>query len=167
MPRVLTIGLAISALLGSVAVASKSDAQAAIDATDEDILEALAPELRDARLVTMQDLTEQQASKVSTTPAVGRRFEGDFDSDGQPDLALFGSYGRGEASGTFVLIVSRRESGWHRSGLLQFSRPFIIGLGNAEVLNVLFCVGCDQGGRIVSTSSGYEYVPFPEPGVPE
>jgi len=154
-------------MLGSLPVASKSYAQVAIDATDEDILAALAPELRDARLVTMQDLTEQEASKVSTTPRVGRRFEGDFDSDGQPDLALFGSYARGEANGTFVLIVSRRESEWHRSGLLQFSRPFIIGLGNAEVLNVLFCVGCDQGGQIVSTSSGYEYVPFPEPGVLE
>ena len=151
----------------SARIAPTSHAQAAIDATDEAIVHVLAPELRDARLLTMRDLTDREAEKVSTTPDVGRRFVGDFDKDGQQDLALFGSYMSGETSGTFVLVASRRESGWHRSGLLRFPQPFIIGLGHADVLNVLFCVGCDQGGRIVSTPSGYEYMPFPEPGVPE
>lgn len=162
-----TVWFAIAALLGSLPVAAKSRAQAEIDSTDEAILQTLAPELREARLLTMEDLTDQEAEKMSTTPEVGRRFVGDFNEDGQQDLALFGSYARGETRGTFVLIASRRESGWHRAGLLQFSRPFIIGLGNAKVLNVLFCAACDQGGRIVSTSSGYEYVSFPEPGVPD
>jgi hypothetical protein len=164
MPRsFLTVRVIRTALLGLFLVALKANSQAAADASDEDIVEVLAPELSDVRLLTMQDLTREQTDNIGNTPEVGRRFEGDFDADGRPDLALFGSY----ASGTFVLVASRDQFVWHRSGLLQFTRPFIVGRADQGVLRVFFCTGCDSGGRVLWTGSGYEFVPFPPVGVPE
>jgi hypothetical protein len=151
------------ALLGVFLLAVRANSQSAADASDEEILDVLAPELSDVRLLTMQDLSKEQTDNIGNTPEVGRRFEGDFDADGRPDLALFGSY----AGGTFVLVVSRDQAVWHRSGLLQFTEPFIVGLADQGILRVFFCTGCDAGGRVVWTGTGYEFVPFPPVGVPE
>jgi hypothetical protein len=164
MPRpFVTVGAIAIALLGGSLFALRAHSQAAADARDEEILEVLAPELSGVRLLTMQDLTQEQTDNIGNTPEVGRRFEGDFDSDGLPDLALFGSY----AGGTFVLLASRDQAVWHRSGLLQFTRPFIVGRADQGVLRVFFCTGCDAGGRVVWTGTGYEFAPFPPMGVPE
>ena len=150
--------LAVSCL-----AASASHSQASVESSDEEILGVLAPELDDVRLLTMQDLTRAQFDNIGDTPNIGRRMEGDFNSDGQSDLALFGSY----ASGTFVLLLTRQDAVWHRSGLLRFSRPFLIGGTFDGALSVFYCTGCDSGGRIVWMGSDYEFVPFPPPGVPE
>ena len=164
MPRsFLTVGAVRTTLLGLFMVALEANSQLAADASDEEILETLASELIDVRLLTMQNLTRAQADNIGSTPEVGRRFEGDFDGDGQPDLALFGSH----ATGTFVLLASRDQTMWHRSGLLQFTHPFIVGRADQGVLRVFFCTGCDSGGRVVWTGNEYEFVPFPPVGVPE
>jgi hypothetical protein len=150
-------------LLGVSLFGSRANSQAAADASDEEILEVLAPELDDVRLLTMQDLTQEQTENIGNTPEVGRRFEGDFDVDGRPDLVLFGAH----AGGTFVLLASNDQAVWHRSGLLQFTQPFIVGRADQGVLRVFFCTGCDAGERVVWTGTGYEVVPFPPVGVPE
>lgn len=150
-------------LLGMTLVVLKANSQAASDATDEDILKLLAPEFGDARLLTMQDLTRVQAENVGDTPGIGRRFEADLDGDGRLDLALFGAH----AGGTFVVVASGDQGEWHRSGLLQFTNPFIVGREDQGRLWIFFCTGCDSGGQVVWNSTEYEFVPFPEFGVPE
>jgi hypothetical protein len=140
--------------------ASSCHSQAFIESSDEVLLRILAPELKDVRLLTMQDLTEEQADNSEDTLDIGMRLEGDFDSDGEPDLALFGSHTSRGAAGTFVLLLSVQGSVWHRTGLLNFSRSFIIGRKYDDQLTVFFCTGCDVGGRVVWTDAGYEFVPF-------
>lgn len=134
----------------------------AADASDADVLELLTPELNDVRLLTMQDLTPEEISNIGDTPEVDRRFEGDFNADGQPDLALLGS----DSGGTFLLLATRDQAAWRRSGLLRHSRPFIVGRLDRGILRVFFCTGCDSGMRVLWTGTGYELSPFPPQGVP-
>ena len=158
-----SVAMASSIWLAGLLMPLLSAAQASIESSDTEILQLLAPELADARLLTMSDLTETEAGNIGDTPNIGRRLSGDFDSDGRPDLALFGSI----RSGTFVLILSQDDVVWHRAGLLRFSRPFIIGGTFEGRLSVFYCTGCDSGGRVVWSGSGYEFVPFPPQGVVE
>lgn len=141
-------------------VASTCHSQAFIESSDEVLLRILAPELKNARLLTMQDLTKEQVDNSEDTPDIGMRLEGDFDSDGEPDLALFGSHTSRGSSDTFVLLLSAQGSVWHRTGLLNFSKQFIIGRKYDDQLTVFFCMGCDSGGRVVWADAGYEFVPF-------
>ena len=116
----------------------------------------------------MDDLTEEQARKVSTTLGIGRRFEGDFNEDGQLDLALFGQHSRGDSVSTFLLIASMQGDGWHRAGLLEFPSEFAIGVQYQNVdyiLWVAFCTGCDVGERVLWSGSSYESVPHQPTGV--
>lgn len=124
---------------------------------------ALAPELGDARLLHMQDLTEDQADEIRDVAGMGMRFVGDFDSNGQSELALFGQNENGD--GTFVLLATRQAGAWVRSDLLQFQQTFIVGRLYDNVLMVFFCVGCDHGGRLERVDATYEFVPFPPAGV--
>ncbi len=143
-------------------------AQAPAGSNDADILRALSPEFSDPVLLTMDDLTVEQARKVSTTPGIGRRFEGDFNDDGRRDLALFGQHSRGDSVSTFLLIASMRGDGWHRAGLLEFPSDFAIGVEYPNVDYVLwvgFCTGCDFGQRVVWSGSGYETMPYQPIGV--
>ena len=153
----------LAALLGAFLLALDANSQVAIDATDFEIIEALVPELNDLRLLTMQDLTNEQTANIGDAAEVERRFEGDFNADGQRDLVLFGS----SASGPFVLLATSDAAVWHRSGLLRFDRPFIVGRADHDVLRVFFCTGCDAGMRVVWTGVGYELAPFPPVGVSE
>jgi hypothetical protein len=164
MQRILTNrGAVITALVGLSLVASEVHSQAAADPSDAEILDVLVPDLNGVRLLTMQDLTEDQIDNIGNTPEVGRRFEGDFNADGQPELALFGS----STEGTFVLLATKDEVMWERSGLLQHTRPFVVGRLDRDVLRVFFCTGCDSGMRVVWAGNGYELAPFPPKGVPE
>jgi len=158
-----SVAMVLSICLAGLLMPSLSAAQASIESSDTELLQLLAPELADARLLTMSDLTQAEAGNIGDTPNIGRRLSDDFNSDGQPDLALFGSI----PSGTFVLILSQGEAVWHRAGLLTFSRPFIIGGTYEGRLSVFYCTGCDSGGRVVWNGSGYEFVPFPPQGVVE
>ena len=162
-----TLALSFTALVTCFLVESSAQPQAAAEASDDQIVAVLAPELGAASVLTMQDLTDEQIDNIGTETGLGWRFNGDFNSDGQPDLALLGSYRRAEGRGSFVLFASRQATAWRRSGLVQFPRPLIIGRAYNDALFVWFCTGCDSGGRIVWTSAGYEFVPFPPPGVPE
>ena len=155
------------AILGAIVLSSAAQSQAQPSTADADLelLRTLAPELPDAVLLTMQDLTAEQARKVSTTPGIGRRFVGDFNSDGQQDLALFGQYADGESVGTLLLIATWQAERWQREALLRFPQPFIIGLQHEQRLSVVFCTGCDFGGRVSWTGTRYEFVPLPPAGV--
>jgi len=153
----------LSVFLGLFLFSLNAASQVAVDATDAEILRVLVPELSDVRLLTMNDLTRKQTENIGNTPEVGRRFEGDFNSDGQPDLALFGS----SASGVFVLLASKDQAVWRRSGLLQHTRPFVVGRVDQGILRVFFCTGCDSGMRVVWTGTVYELAPFPPQGVSE
>ena len=138
MPRsFLAVGALRATLLALLMVALEANSQLAADASDEEILETLAFELIDVRLLTMQNLTKAQADNIGSTPEVGRRFEGDFDGDGQPDLALFGSH----ATGTFVLLASRDQTMWHRSDVppLSVAEGFRVGRHCNDLDGQLFC----------------------------
>jgi hypothetical protein len=156
-----------AAILGANALFAAAHAQPQPSTADIDLelLRTLAPEIPDATLLTMQDLTAEQARKVSTTPGIGRRFEGDFNLDGQRDLALFGQYADGDSVGTLLLIASRQAERWRREALLRFPQPFIIGLQHEHELSVAFCTGCDFGGRVSWSGSRYEFVPSQSAGV--
>ena len=145
--------------------AAQTQAQPSTAGADLELLRTLAPEIPDAVLLTMQDLTAEQARKVSTTAGIGRRFVGDFNSDGQQDLALFGQYGDGDSVGTLLLIATWQAERWQRDTLLQFPQPFIIGLQHEQRLSVAFCTGCDFGGRVSWTGTRYEFVPLQPAGV--
>lgn len=159
LSRALIVGFFVGALLA----ASSVNSQVAVTASDTDILKFLLPELNDVQLVTMQDLTPEEISNIGNTPEVGRRFEGDFNADGKPDLALMGA----NPGGTFVLLATRDQAVWHRSGLLQASRPFVVGRLDQGVLRFFFCTGCDSGMRVAWTGAEYELLPFPPLGVPQ
>ena len=113
-------------------------------------------------------LTEEQRRKVAGTEHLGFRFERDVDQDGRQELILLGSYAVGDARRGFALIARPEAGKWLRSQVLTFSREFVIGLGydNKNRLAVNFCTGCDSGGWIEWTGSGYEFTRYPEPGVP-
>lgn len=88
---------ALSTVAASCIVSSTAWSQASVESSDEEILAILAPELSDARLLTMQELTEEQNDNLDA-PGAGRRLEGDFNSDGRPELTLFGA----DSSRTFA-----------------------------------------------------------------
>lgn len=154
-------------ILGASALFAGAHTQAQLGMTnsDHELVRTLVPEIPDAALLTMQDLTPEQARKVSTTPGIGRRFQGDFNSDSQEDLALFGRYADGDSAGTFLLIATLQAGRWQREALLQFPQPFIIGLQHQQGLSVVFCIGCDLGGRVVWSGSRYEFIPSQPAGL--
>ena len=59
---------------------------------DAQILRALAPELPNARVSTVDSLTVQQRALFATGNALGFRFEHDLNGDGVTDLLLLGEY---------------------------------------------------------------------------
>ena len=148
-------------LFGACSGAPPAFSQVAVSASDAEILEFLVPELDDIRLLTMHDLTPEQIDGIGNTPEVARRFEGDFNGDGQQDLALIGS----SQDRTVVLIATRDQAVWHRAGLLLPDRPFVVGRLDRGTLRYFFCTSCDSGLRVVWTGAGYELVPFPPIGV--
>lgn len=54
---------------------------------DAAIMRDLAPELENAQLVEIEDLDPVQREQISKVDQIGFRFDGDFNSDGQQDLA--------------------------------------------------------------------------------
>ena len=156
------LGIFFIAFVGMVMDVRFANSQAPADASDAELLELLTPELNDVRLLTMQDLTPEEISNIGNTPEVDRRFEGDFNADGQVDLALLGS----DSDGTFFLLATRDQTVWRRSGLLRHDRQFVVGRLDQGILRIFFCTGCDSGMRVMWTGTGYELSPFPPQGVP-
>lgn len=146
--------------------APNSTAGTTIQEPDASIAEALAPELQNKHILTMDDVLPDERRRISSTPGVGFRFEDDFNSDGRTDLALIGQYEDGSTPRSFVLIATREDSKWTRAGLLTFDAEFPIGLKYERMLSVIYCVLCDYGSYIRWTGAEFKAEPTRPSGEP-
>jgi hypothetical protein len=132
---------------------------------DAAILRSLAPELANPAIVTRPEDLSQQQRRVLAETGFGFRLEGDFNSDGRPDLMLLGQHGP-DRRRSFVLIATERTGEWTRSGLLTLDEAFVVGRQNANgTVAIVFCASCDHGGWLEWTGSSYALRPFPPAGV--
>jgi hypothetical protein len=115
----------------------------------------LVPELRGARIASVEDIREDLRHIFVAEDNVGFRFEGDFNSDGRSDLALLGLYEENGGPKSFALLVSQAPQGWARTKLFKFDESFIIGRRYDTGLVVFSCTHCDFGHRIVRTGSDF------------
>ena len=145
----------------SVALMAASAAAAAQQPVGADRvpLSALVPELRGARIASVEDIREDLRHVFVAEDDLGFHFEGDFNSDGRGDVALLGLYDEGGNLKSFALLVSKAAQGWARTKLFTFDESFIIGRRYDTGLVVFSCTHCDFGHRIVWTGSDFVLQP--------
>jgi hypothetical protein len=84
------------------------------------IVNALAPELAEAQVSTLDALTSAQRADLASADYLGFRFEQDLNGDGVTDLLLLGDYQDGLVRGMFALIATRSGAEWRRVSLFTF-----------------------------------------------
>lgn len=154
-----TVGAVLGLLTGL-----RSFAQQPTIGTDSEIVRTLAPELTNVRLATMDALNQDQQRKLAKVTGAGFRFQGDFDSDGRPDMVLLGQHGE-DRRRSFLLIARVDGARFARAKMFTFEQEFLVGRIYDGRLAVFFCTGCDDGGSIEWTGSDYVFRPFSPPGV--
>ncbi len=148
--------IALVAFIGCCSSPAHGQQTTALD--DTHIVNALAPELTNARVSTAEALTvEQRAMLARGGAALGFRFERDLNGDGVTDLLVLGDYQDGLVHSTFALIATRSSGQWLRAALLTFHEDFIVGEMSPKGAFVVFCLSCDHGGRIKWTGSSYAF----------
>ncbi len=125
---------------------------------DTQIVNALAPELAEVHVSTLDALTSAQRADLASAGSLGFRFEQDLNGDGVTDLLLLGQYQDRLVHGTFALVATRSGAEWRRVSLFTFpNEDFIVGWVDRSGASVAFCLSCDHGGPIKWKGSGYAF----------
>jgi hypothetical protein len=130
-----------------------------------DMVKRIVPELREARLMTYEDLRYPEDQRAFVEEGYTFVLAGDFNKDGYADLAFVGKYDHNEQNdpGVFLAILSFRGKTVVRDYLSTFARDraflsFISGfMDNRGGISIGFAMQSDDCGFFYWTGKRYAF----------